>query len=206
MVTPPQRLGTKLKGSYFWSCGQQTWTLKPPVTSCTVHCSSLLANRLRPLLNALVPLLISFPTKGPLANVACDRKVLWFCLLCYCVLAESSNLVLQMALHSFCDVVATLYHSFSPMPIVFRSFRIASLHLFLGPHLGRGSRSHPKRIFFGTLLSGMCARWPNHCNLRFAIFSVVVSLSPHFWRNWSNVKWLVHCCWLVIPRTILIHL
>ena len=67
------------------------------VPSLCVLCSPY--KPLRPLLFAFVPLLISFPTKGPLAYVACDRKVSWFCLLC--------NLVLQMALHSFLDVVAS---------------------------------------------------------------------------------------------------
>ena len=88
------------------------------VPSLCVLCSPY--KPLRPLLFAFVPLLISFPTKGPLAYVACDRKVSWFCLLC--------NLVLQMALHSFLDVVATLYHSFSSVPIVFRSLIYAYMH------------------------------------------------------------------------------
>ena len=93
-----------------------------------------------------------------------------------------------------------------PTSTFLRSFLTTSLHLFRGPHLGRGCGSQLNSITFGSLWSGILTKWPKHSSLLFCTFSLTVSASPHLLLTSAKVMRSDHCCLLEMPKMVLIHL
>ena len=117
-----------------------------------------------------------------------------------------TNPTWHKTLHPALDLLAFAYHSCSPNSTFLRSFLTTSLHLFLEPHLGRGCGSQLNSITFGSLWSGILAKWPSHSSLLFCTFSLTVSSSPHLLLTSAMVMRSDHCCLLEMPKMVLMHL
>ena len=65
---------------------------------------------------------------------------------------------------------------------------------------------HPNSVIFGIRWFGILARCPSHSNLRLHTLSVAVSRSPHRCLISCEVMCSSHCCLLVMPSTVRMHL
>ena len=111
----------------------------------------------------------------------------------------------QVARHPRLDLTACSYHSSSGTPMTCKSALMTSLHLLLGPPLGRGCGNQPKRHLFEIRLSGIRARWPSHSRRRAVTFSENGVGSPQR-RLTCDVMCCAHCYLLEIPEMVLTHL
>ena len=153
-------------------------------------------------------LLVTFPLKASGAYVVCKLHLspLWMPA-CTCDVLASlpfTNPTQHKALHSALDPLASAYHSCSPTS-TFQYF-LTIPPSFCGPHLGQGCGSQLNSITFGSLWSGILAKWPSHSSLLFCTFSLTVSSSPHLLLTSAMVMRSEHCCLLEMPMMVLTHL
>ena len=126
--------------------------------------------------------------------------------LCSSLMYLSLTASRYIARHPCLDDMASSSHSSSAIPLSRRSVLMTSLHLFLGPPLGRGCGSHPKRHLHEVRVVGIRARWPSHSKRRAVTIAVTVVRSPQRCLISCDVICCSHCCWFVMPSTILMHL
>ena len=98
------------------------------------------------------------------------------------------------------------YHLSSGIPRCFKSLRMVSLHLLRGPPCGRGWGGHPNSVIFGIRWFGILARCHSQSNLPLHTLSAAVSISPHHCLISCEVMCSSHCCLLVMPSTVRMHL